>query len=215
MPKAQMDKIGEIVEFIKGRSGGAGRFYPFQTLADAQKFLETGDTSLILTRLEQKGQPMPAEQIARIRETQAKETERLKVFQPLIDEITAKKAELASIPEVPANLKSRAWTKANSERRRQAQALEAEIGSLQAQLVAARMKPAEIPAKPFKPYRQPRAGRTEAETEARLAALQAKMTPEEKEDFQIIVKLEAEVPETLAVTAREPLVKEGVAEKVA
>ena len=189
--------------FFEVKRGG---FLPFQSLADAQRFLETGDISLILTHLEQKGQPLSAEQITQSLEARAKETERLKELQPLRDKIKAKKTELASLPEVSRELKDRAWTKANNERRALTSALETEIGDLNAQLVSAQMKPAPfIPSKPYrvKPYRVSRL--TEAETEARLTALMAKMTPEEKEDFQISIKpLVAEVSKAIPTEPAQP-----------
>ena len=119
---------------------GRKRFLPFKNIQDAQKFLETGDTSLIAKTITQRGVPWTPEQLAQAREA------------------------AAGLPEA---------------------------GVTEPQPFP--------PAQPPRLAPRPARGLTEEQAEARLTALQAKMTPEEREMFQISVKAEPEVVPTEAV----------------
>ena len=118
-----------------------GRFLPFKDIQDANKFLATGDTSLIAKTITQRGEPWTPEQLAQAR------------------------AGLEALPE--------------------------------AGVITPSPFPPYQPPRPFRPTR----GRTEAQAEAKLEALMAKMTPEERATFQISLKPEAQVtPLVAAIT---------------
>ena len=153
LPEVTQKAIGRMiggVDPVTGRVGATkGMFAPFKNIQDANKFLETGDTSLIAKTITQRGTPWTPEQLAQAREA------------------------LAGLPEA---------------------------GVITPEPVSREMPP-------LKPFRPGRAGLTDAQAEARLTALQAKLTPEERELFQITVRPEGEVtpiteaPITLEVPA--------------
>lgn len=208
LPEAAQKEIGMRIggiDVVTGRIGvKKGMFAPFKNIQDAQKFLQTGDTTLIAKTITQRGKPWTPKELEATRKAAAADVvRREKGLAPLQKQIDEVQAQLSAIePQRKAEQDMDKWKALGVEQSK----LEEKLRALQTQYTQARIRPepSAPTVAPFKPFR-PTRGISEEQAEAKLAALQAKMTPEERAEFQISVRPEVITPAAPIAEAKPPV----------
>jgi len=118
IPDANKEPAAGALKFV-GRSSKGGE-YPviFKSLPDANKFLDTGDASLIAKSIESKGQPWSKAQLKEVGKAVAAQDKRLAKFRELTKELNGKRDELKTL-----RYSTKEYKKLDGEIRKQAESL--------------------------------------------------------------------------------------------
>lgn len=173
---------------------GGKPFYAFKNIADAEQFLKTGDTSLIVTELKLKGEPMPHEQISRAREASAEREKQIQANQPRIKELEKQIDQLVSSLDKARKLASKENRLSEFLKSTEYQSIQENIDFLRAEQRDLKIG---LKAEPYGTYGipepkkfRPKPGISEETSEARMAELTL-LTDTAKKVIPLDEKLEA------------------------
>ncbi len=123
-------------------------FLPFKNIEDAQRFLQTGDMSLVAKEIKLSGQTWTSEKLATSREAAQQDiTRRTQGLEPIQQQITQLQTQIDALePTIKAEQDIDKWTAL----RKQRDALETELQGLKSQYASATIK-AKLPVSEVKP----------------------------------------------------------------